>query len=364
MSEMEQDVNALKARILELETAQKSMVPMLLTFQNYIDYPPTSKEQLYGQSCSSDGVTVNSWRDKWLKHIKENAAAFDINKQTAMEQYRKFAYKPVIVAGSGPSLKKNIDVLAKERDPDGVGLVSCLHNFAYFVDHGIKPDAFINLDAGDITIPEMSQGGKKNADFYWSASKDHTLVTTIVALPELLKKWQGKILFFDAPVPDMAYVAERNKLAPDFHLYYNVGGNALGAAYYHARAILGGMPIVFIGADFSFSYLKKFHSFDTPYDQMFSGVMPCTDIFGNRVYTWQSYYNFKCWFDAQSLGGQGNNPVQFINCTEGGILGAYATGNIRQIQQMALADFFAIYNHHKKTEGLIHNDPARPKLLF
>ena len=359
----EDRIKELNKKIEGLETAQKTMVPMILSFQNYIDNPPLSKQQMYTQSCSSDGVTVAAWRVKWLDHIKQNAAKYDFNANSAMEQYKKFAYKPCIVAGSGPSLKRNIKILAKERDPENIGLVSCLHNFAYFMDNDIHPTCFINLDAGDITIPEMSQGGTQPEQFYWDATKNETLVTSVVGKPELIQRWQGKVLFFDSPVPDPVYMADRNKLI-DFELYYDVGGNAMGAAYYHARAILGGMPIVFIGADFSFSYMHKFHSFDTPYDQQFSGVIPCTDIFGNRVYTWQSYYNFKCWFDSQSMGGQGNMPVQFINCTEGGILGAYMTGNIRSIQQMSLNDFFVMYNHHKMVPGLIHKDPTKPKLLF
>ena len=102
MSEIvEQTVEQLQARVKELEEAQKGMVPMCLTYQSYIDGPPMSKEQLYGQSCSSDTVTVNSWRDKWLKHIKANAAAFDFKAQSSMAQYGMYAYKPVIVAGSG-----------------------------------------------------------------------------------------------------------------------------------------------------------------------------------------------------------------------------------------------------------------------
>jgi hypothetical protein len=320
---------------------------------------------MFERSCSADKSTVNNWKEKWLKHLKANSEKFDFVNNSAMLDYGKYSYRPVICAGSGPSLKKNIKVLSKDK-PDQIGLVSCLHNFAFFVDHGIKCDGFVNLDAGEITIPEVSQGGKQSEQYYWDATKDYTLLATTVSLPELVNRWQGRILWFDCPVPDGSYMDERQKICGNFQLFYNVGGNALGAVYYHARAVLGGMPIVFIGADFSFDYTHKFHSWDSPYDQQFSGVVPCTDVFGNRVYSWQSYVNFANWFMAQSMGGNGNNPSIFINCTEGGIMGSFPHGNIRSIQQMALADLFAMYNHHKIMPSLIHDsfEPSRAKLLF
>jgi hypothetical protein len=345
----------------EIAMIKKTHVPMLLSFQGTIDAPPVSKEQMYGQSCQNDAVTVNHWSKIWLDHTKINASKFDIMNNTVMLDYGKYAYRPVICAGSGPSLKKNAHLLTTK--PDEIGLVSCLHNFAYFIDLGIKCDGYVNLDAGDITIPEMSQGGKHPADYYWNATKDCTLIATPVSKPELLDRWQGRILFFKAPVPDMAYMIEEQKVCP-LEVYFNVGGNALGAAYYHARAILGGTPIVFVGADFSFDYTRKFHSWESPYDKQFSGVTPCTDVFGNRVYSWPSYVNFAQWFIHQSMGGNGNNPAMFINCTEGGILGAFPNGNLASIKQMALIDFLAIYTHHKMTPDLVKGDPTKPKLLF
>jgi hypothetical protein len=358
IAQYEATIAAQKATIAEME---RTRVPMVLTFQGTIDQPPMSKEAMYGQSCSNDTVTVNHWRAIWLDHVKRNVAAHDVANNNVMLDYAKYACKPVICAGSGPSLKKNAKHLATK--PAEIGLVSCLHNFAYFTDLGITTDGYVNLDAGDITIGEMSQGGKRDAAYYWDASKDCTLIAGLVSKPELLDKWQGKIRFFNSPVPDPVYMEEQAKITT-LEPFYNVGGNALGAAYYHARAVLGGMPIVFVGADFAFDYTRKFHSWDSPYDAQFAGVIPATDVFGNRVYTWPSYANFAAWFNAQSMGGAGNNPVMLINCTEGGIFGAFPNGNIRTVHQMALVDFLAMYSHHKMMPDLVKGDPNKPKLLF
>lgn len=353
---------AYETRIRELEERQKTMVPMKLTFQQTVDAPPVTKSELNGMSTRNDAVTITAWRKTWLDQARRNVKNFDISGNASISESGKYSCRPVICAGSGPSLKKNVDVLAKHK-PEGIGLVSCLHNFSYFVDKGIKADCFINLDAGPLTITEVSQGGKHPEDYYWDASKDHTLIAGLVSHPDLVGRWKGKILWFDAPVPDEAYMKEREEIIPGFKNFYSVGGNALGASYYHARAILGGMPIAMIGADFAFDYMHKFHSWDSPYDEQFSGVMPCVDIFGNRVFTWQSYYNFAQWFAFQSMGGSGNNPNIMINCTEGGILGAYPTGNIRSIIQMSLYDFLTMYNHHKALPEII-NDKTKPAMLL
>ena len=58
-----------------------------------------------------------------------------------MQDYGKFAYRPCIIAGSGPSLKKNAELL---KDRNGIGLVSVLHNFGYFEEIGIVPDYYLN----------------------------------------------------------------------------------------------------------------------------------------------------------------------------------------------------------------------------
>lgn len=343
------ETDLLKERIKELEQklGRVAMFRDYLQYQQYIEGPPVqNKEQLYQRACSNDGVTIASWYDIWLKNIETNCKQWDVERNSAIQDYAKFAYKPGIIAGSGPSLKLNAKLLKGRGE---MALVSCLHNFGYLEDLGCPADYYVNLDAGDITIPEMSQGGTRDAEYYWNLTKDRTLVTAITCNPKLHEKWQGRILWYNAIAASPEYV-ERMQAITKFNLVYSVGGNTLGACLYHAKAILGCTPIVYVGADFCFGYDKQFHGWGSPYE--FSGVIPATDIFGNRVYTYPSYFNFKAWFDYIACGGKGNQPGMYINCTEGGILGAYPEGNIRQIQQMPLEHFMWTYNLHKKMGGM------------
>ena len=339
---LREECDALKAKLA-------GSVPMVLQYQGSIDGPPCPPEQLYTNACRNDGVTVASWSPVWLDHVATNAAKYDFLANSVMNDFKKYEYHPAIVAGSGPSLKRNAHHLLNK--PKEIPLVSCLHNFGYFEDLGIDVDSYVNLDAGEITVSEMYQGGSKPEQWYWDRSADKTLVTSVCGNPKLIDKWKGRILWFNAMVPNKEYIDAYNKITK-FILAYNVGGNTLGACLYHARAILGCMPIAFIGADFAFDYTRKFHPFDSPYDTKFAGVQACTDVWGNRVYAWPSYVNFKNIFEYFALGGHLGKPPILVNCTEGGILGAYNEGNMRQITQMLLEDFLHMYCCHSEMENI------------
>jgi len=275
--------------------------------------------------------------------------------------------QPVIIAGSGPSLRKNaIDMkpcegygidgktLINHHGRGDIKVVSCLHNFAYFEDRDLMgpDDYYLTLDSGDITIREVYEGGEHDPDWYWDRSADRTLCAYIGTHPDLLSKWKGKVLFFTTPPQSKKIWEETDKVFPYKESpTFNVGGNALGACLYMARGVLACGPVIFIGADFCFSYTQKFHAWDSPYDSMYSGLVYWVDIWGNRVGTWNSYLGFKKWFDFLACGGQGGNAQMFINATEGGILGAYPEGVIKQFMYMDLKTALHIFNIDKRMPG-------------
>lgn len=342
-------IEALKAEVSGLREEMKGMERYTPVLQSYIPSPPVQrgKDELYDRACSNDSTTIGAWAQMWLDHIEQNSKKYDFKQQDAMKAFGKFATRPAICAGSGPSLRKNAHLLADKKYIGDVPIVSCLHNFGYFTDLGVDVQYYVNLDAGDITIGEMSQGGGQKEQYYWDRTKGKTLIAVVHSNPRLLEKWQGDILFFNAVVNDPEYAKKMESLI-DLRTIFNVGGNTLGAAMYFARAILGCPTIALVGADMCFSRDKKFHPFDSPYDNQFAGVIPWTNIYGDRVWTWRSYLNFKFWFDFIACGGRGNNPIALYNCTEGGILGAYPEGNIQQINQRTLEEFLRMVNLYNK----------------
>lgn len=336
---------------------RKEEVP--LVFQEYIPGPPVPTTDLYRQACSNDDQTIKHWRDIWIRNVKANKERFGSFKDHSIGLFHNaFKNKPAIIAGSGPSLKHNAHKLKNRGD---MALVSCLHNFHFLEDQEANVDFYMTLDAGPVVIEEVFEGGKKTEEEYWSMSKGKKLLAFIGTDPKLFDKWQGEVYFYAAPVPDQAYKDEIDKIEL-FNVHISNGGNVLGACLYFAKGFLGCNPIIFTGADFSFVN-DKFHPWDSKYDANKGYAIRKTDVFGNKVWTWQSYYNFKAWFDRTCV----DVPGIWINATEGGLLGAYQEGNVIQIKQMTLDEVYHMYgiSDHPAIVEMI-KDPTKKdvQLLF
>jgi hypothetical protein len=338
--------------------ARNELVEMRLEYQNEILTPPMSPKEMYAQAASGDGATMNYWEKIWLEQIAENKKTFGSFKERSIGKFlNHFKYRPCIVAGAGPSLKKNGHLL---KDRGEIGLISCLHNFHFFEDRDIDVDFYVTLDAGPVTVEEVSEGGKFNPEWYWERTKTKKLLAFIGTNPELLRKWQGEIYFYSAVVPSKSFMEKAYEIER-FNCCVSTGGNVLGAALYIAKGIMCANPIAFVGADFCFSYMHKFHAWDSKYDANLGQVIKMTDVYGNKVLSWQSYANFKAWFDQLAL----HVPGIWINCTEGGTLGAFPEGNMIQIKQMPLSYFYEMYNMSRHIEDQAHSpETAEMKVLF
>ena len=302
-------------------------------YQPYIDRAPVAPSQMYGQAASNDAVTVNAFRDTWIRNTKANHDAFgSFGDKGIGKLWGKHKNSPGIVVGSGPHLKDNAKELLNNP---GIPVFSCLHNFHFLEDLGVHVDYYVSLDAGPVTIEEVSEGGSKSPDEYWAMTKDKVLLAYIGTDPRLLEKWRGDVYFFNCPVPDPVVMEVLEKIER-FRTMVSTGGNVLGAATYIAKAIMGCNPLVFMGASFSFGYDEKFHGWDSKYDGKLGHYVRATDVYGNAVKTWQSYLNFAYWFNwlVETV------PGVYFNATEGGIFGAFPGGNIRAVTQIDLKDYF------------------------
>jgi hypothetical protein len=334
---------------------------VFLEYQPYFDNPPVSSESLYGQACTNDKTTVNSWLPQWVGNMKENHAKYGPFKDSSIGQlYGKFRNMPGIVVGSGPSLKRNAHLL-KDRGPN-MPVISCLHNFHFLEDLDAEVDLYVTLDAGEITVEEVYEGGKHPPEYYWEKTKHRTLAAFVGTHPKLLEKWQGKILFYNCPVPSPEYLKASEETEPFFALVSN-GGNVLGSCLYIAKCFLGCNPVAFLGADFSFSYGAgveghQFHAWNSKYDNKLGGYIRATDVYGIPVKTWPSYNNFKAFFEHVSM----DVPGCYVNCSEGGTLGSYPGGNLKSIEQVDLADFLKSYHLMDFIKDQVEN-PATAKRL-
>lgn len=329
-----------------------------LEYQPYIDFAPQSPQELHAQACTNDESTVNAWRKTWEKNVLDNHKKFGPFCDKSIGKFYGHSHmKPVLIVGSGPSLKNNAKDL---KDKGDMTVVSCLHNFHFMEDNNTPADFYVSLDAGDVTIEEVHEGGTKTEEEYWEMTRNRKLLCYIGTSPRLLEKWRGEVYFFNAPVPDHAYTEFIDNVEL-FNTYVSSGGNVLGACLYIAKAYLGASIVGFLGSDFCFSYENKFHGWDSKYDAKMGVVLKVNDVFGIPVKTWRSYYNFKGWFEYVAL----NVPGLYFNCSEGGTFGAYKEGNLRCITQMSLKEFcrqMTMYSEIK--EQAINPKTKEKKLLF
>lgn len=315
-------------------------IEMELEYLNTLDTPPYSPKELHTQAASNDDPTINSWRETWINNMKKNHELYGPFCDNGIgKMFGEFHLKPAILVGSGPSLANNINELKNAKD---IPIISCLHNFHYMVDNEIEVNYFVTLDAGKITIEEISEGGEHDHEFYLEATKKYTLCAFIGSDTELIKSWRGKILWFNSPIPDEKCKQEFDKTEM-FHHFVSNGGNVLGACMYIAKAYCGANPIAFVGADFAFGYKKEFHPWKSKYDGKLGQAMRYIDCWGNKVYTWQSYHNFKKYFDSISM----RVPGEWVNCSEGGTLGVYPEGLLRTIKHKPLKEFLHGYHLYK-----------------
>lgn len=328
-----------------------------LNYQHLIYEAPVSAGTLYQNACANDKPTIEHWRHAWLGNTSANKQKFgSFADNSVASLYQKHQYMPIIIAGSGPSLKVNAHELKNRK---GIPLVSCLHNFHYFEDLGLAPEYYVSLDAGDITVREVYTGGEKTPEEYWAMSKERTLICYVGTHPELLAKWQGKVIFFNAPVPDDSFMKQMDAIEP-FTSYVSSGGNVLGACLYLAKAVMGGAQIIFVGADLSFGYDEKFYAWKDPFYDTPGNTMVAYDIYGIPVKTWPSYYGFKQYFDSVTM----RVPGVWYNCTEGGILGSYREGNLANFKYMDLKDCLNTLNCNEGIKEQMTDPKAGLRLLL
>lgn len=309
------------------------------------EIPEAPVPDLYQRACSGDGVTITHWRETWLKNYQATKDHFGtLTENTVGQLYGANRGKAAIVIGSGPSLKESLEELKRNQESEHPLLtISCMHNKGLFNDEGIKPDYYITLDAGEIIFKDVYEGRKEPEEHYWDLSKDETVLAHVCTPTKFWDKWKGKAYLFNSIVPDRGIMDAYNKIERMSH-NFSCGGNAAGAAMYAARVLMCSPTIIYVGMDFCFSYDNHWHSYPTEtYDKVGQYVIH-PDVFGIPRKTWNSYVNFKFFFDhiAKTV------PGIWINASEG-LLGAYLGGNLKHYKYMTLKEAITM---HKMADTL------------
>jgi hypothetical protein len=266
--------------------------------------------------------TLAEKKKQWIKNLKINAEKWDFFKHNAHELKEKgLKGETVYLVGASPSLKKNIKHLRGKKN-----IWACAHVLKYLLSHGIKPDYVFVADSRHESVKFLNT----------VKSKGLTLVAEICVSPKIWDVWKGDVLFYKGVIGE-----EMNREVEKVTKFNNTvssGGSVMGIMTVIAWSVKA-KKIVYIGNDLSYPD-------GLPYPaerNIVQNIIPdeeadyrwMYDIAGRKIDTLVRMFLYKMFLDICSQMAKG---IKFINATEGGILGAYAEGNIKSMKQMQLKE--------------------------
>lgn len=295
--------------------------------------PERITKQIEAAMATSNETTVKSFKDIWLKNLP-------INKKLIGGDFRKFGIyqfkdknvgETAYLIGAGTSLKRNVQKL---KYKNGIKITNA-HCLKYLLNYGITPDFVLILDAKDKQVDWIDIG---------SEAKNIKLCIDTCVDPGIIRKWKGQIFFFRANAKAEDEFSKKSwEIDSDFTDILSCGGNVMGGCLTFAIG-LGCKKVVFIGMDLACNVDNPVMQYKVGYctgEDDGEGVDSFLDvnIEGLGIMTLGRMYDYKHWIDCLSI-----NPhitckkIDFINASEGGILGAYVEGNLKSIKQMKLEE--------------------------
>lgn len=244
-----------------------------------------------------------------LQRLKDNLPVLKkrkpINNFTE-KHYKKYA--SAIVIGAGPTLEDQIDrlkeIMRRKHRPYIIA-ASMAGNTLY--QHGIYPDAIINIDRGK-GVGENNDGLSKFVPFQLAEKGTKFIVATLTPT-DIIEKWSGKLYYANLVTPNYD---ECQKRLPTERLF--IYGSVIAPAVQIAASIAT-QRVYFMGMDFSFPD-KKFHA---GMDNDTHGNMSINEVvlngYDEEVETSTSYRTFLTGVECLT---HEFSALQFINCSRRG----------------------------------------------
>lgn len=246
-------------------------------------------------------VTVLAYGADWLNNHWFNIGHVVAN-PGVQHLFGRFHGKPAIIVSAGPSLDKNVHLLAEAK---GRAVILCVDTaLKALLRHGIHPDFVLSID-----------GSLLNYRHFEGVDVDDV---RLVAEPgthyRILDEFRGPKLIasFDSPTMRWleSFAGEKG---------FVLTGGSVATFAFPLAMLMGADPIIFVGQDLSYPD-GKFYASGTYYadngyrfDTASMLRVPAND--GGEVVTPRNMYTFLKWFeDAIAC-----NPERtYINATEGG----------------------------------------------
>ena len=249
---------------------------------------------------------ISEDQDKlWVKN-------YSINRPTMLpcirNEYGK--HRITILVGGSPAIEKNWEAL-KDLEDDFI-LVCCTTSLRFLLDHDLKPDYCVLVDAGEHIVHDFD-----------CDTTGITLITSPFASPKALAAWDGDIKFYllGGGKEYNELIKEDWKGQADIDIG---GGNVLSTAYLWAYKYLGCRHFIVCGMSLCWyddyyltgrehgdagqdSSAGKFFALDMNYK-----IANCTPVL----------WMYKTWLETYvKYAHKPEYAGSFINATEDGILG-------------------------------------------
>lgn len=241
--------------------------------------------------------------------------------------------KPAVVVSAGPSLERNIELLADPQVRDSVVIIAVQTVLKQMIARGIKPHFVAALDYHEIS--KRFYEGLSAADV-----EGIRLVVEPKANPAILEAFPGEVLCVS---DDLLNTLLGDELTRDMG-EIPMGGTVAHLCYYIARH-LGCEPVIFIGQDLGFTD-GQYYSAGAAIHQIWSGELNAhntlemmewqrvarmrgllrkkTDIHGRAIYADEQMSTYLAQFESE-FQKDAEKGLTVIDATEGGVLKKHTT---------------------------------------
>lgn len=209
-------------------------MPYRLTFQGELKEFLVKIQNAHTSQMVGIKTEIDSRLD-WLMNYFANLDAFPVYPSVDVMR-DQFKGVPMIIVGAGPSLRKNVSLLAELKDK--AFIVSAVTAYKSLLSYGIVPHAVISGEK--VNLDEYFDGGE--------ADKKIRLILSEVSHPEMFKREaHGKFIFYS---PFIALSLQQARLWGS-KSFVSIGGSVT-TAMFDMGVMFGCDPIIFLGQDLAF----------------------------------------------------------------------------------------------------------------
>lgn len=268
--------------------------------------PRTKKQrQELGQALSTN--TIKMRVGEWARNLVANERMIRAGKG-ANVLFETLKGVPAILVGAGPSLDKNIDMLAECKEY--ACILACDAALKPLLDKGIKPDIAVVVDSKPVV--------KTYLETVFDRSADLLLATDVFVHPSTVEGWEGEVYWFciarieHCPLTyaTVEFAGQVGNLGS--------GGNVTTMMWCLTYGGLKCDPIILVGNDHAFYEEAHDHANGSP-AVSFKGTyeaLEVEDMYGEKCYTTSALLTFHDWFETMFI----KSPGIHVNASEGGII--------------------------------------------